>query len=66
MEVSQKRKLLDAINTLIRRPAASNETTLAEAMAYFKMLVEEVTQEQVLVRYIVRDGGEQFFKEPQS
>ena len=52
MEVSQKRKLLEAIDILIRRPAAANETTLAEAMGYFKMLVEEVTNDEIQVSYI--------------
>lgn len=48
MEVSQKRKLLEAIDTLIRRPAQANERTLVEAMAYFKLLVEEVAQGEIL------------------
>ena len=52
MEVSQKRKLLEAIDILIRRPAAANEATLAEAMGYFKMLVEEVTNDEIQVIYI--------------
>ncbi|PKH28741.1 hypothetical protein [Acinetobacter radioresistens] len=52
MEVQHKRKLLEAIDILVRRPAAANETTLAEALACFKMLVEEVTQEEVIVHYV--------------
>ncbi|WP_427838078.1 hypothetical protein ABUS21_04760 [Acinetobacter baumannii] len=36
---------------LVRRPAATTEVTLAEAMAYFKMLIEETTQGQIEVRY---------------
>ncbi|WP_218209111.1 hypothetical protein [Acinetobacter sp. F9] len=52
MEVSQKRKLLEAIDTLIRRPAQANERTLVEAMAYFKLLVEEVAQGEITVTYI--------------
>ncbi|MCU4501516.1 hypothetical protein KTI59_15775 [Acinetobacter radioresistens] len=52
MEVQHKRKLLEAVDILVRRPAAANETTLAEALAYFKMLVEEVTQEEVIVYYV--------------
>jgi hypothetical protein len=52
MEVQHKRKLLEAVDILVRRPAAANETTLAEALAYFKMLVEEVTQEEVIVHYV--------------
>lgn len=51
MQVHEKRKLLDSVDVLIRRPASATETTLAEAMAYFKMLVEEVTQGQIEVRY---------------
>lgn len=52
MEVSQKRKLLEAIDVLVRRPAQANERTLVEAMAYFKLLVEEVAQGEVTVTYI--------------
>jgi len=52
MEVQHKRKLLKAVDILVRRPAAANETTLAEALAYFKILVEEVTQEEVIVHYV--------------
>ena len=51
MEVQQKRKLLEAVDILVRRPAATTETTLAEALAYFKMLVEEATQGQIEVVY---------------
>lgn len=51
MEVQQKRKLLEAVDTLVRRPADTTETTLAEALAYFKMLVEEATQGQIEVVY---------------
>ena len=51
MEVHQKRKLLEAVEILVRRPAATTETTLTEALAYFKMLVEEATQGQIEVRY---------------
>ena len=52
MEVHQKRQLLEAVDILIRRPAQANEITLAEAMGYFKLLVEEVTQGEIEVRYI--------------
>ncbi|HAA07656.1 MAG TPA: hypothetical protein DCD99_11255 [Acinetobacter schindleri] len=52
MEVSQKRKLLEAIDVLVRRPAQANERTLVEAMAYFKLLVEEVAQGEITVTYI--------------
>lgn len=52
MQVHEKRKLLEAIDVLIRRPASATEMTLAEAMAYFKMLVEEVTQGAVVVNYV--------------
>lgn len=51
MQVHEKRKLLEAIDVLIRRPASATEPTLAEAMAYFKMLIEESTQGQIEVRY---------------
>lgn len=52
MEVSQKRKLLEAIDVLVRRPAQANERTLVEAMAYFKLLVEEVAQGEITVTYV--------------
>lgn len=52
MQVHEKRKLLEAIDVLIRRPASATETTLAEAMAYFKMLVEEMTQGGVRVDFV--------------
>ncbi|MFW1761982.1 hypothetical protein [Acinetobacter calcoaceticus] len=51
MQVHEKRKLLEAVDILIRRPAATTEITLAEAMAYFKMLIEESTQGQIEVHY---------------
>ena len=52
MEVSKKRKLLEAIDVLVRRPAQANERTLVEAMAYFKLLVEEVAQGEITVTYV--------------
>lgn len=52
MEVSQKRKLLEAIDVLVRRPTQANERTLVEAMAYFKLLVEEVAQGEITVTYV--------------
>ena len=52
MDVSEKRKLLEAVDILIKRPAASNEQTIGEAMAYFKMLVEELTHKQIVVHYL--------------
>lgn len=51
MQVHEKRKLLEAMDVLIRRPASATEKTLAEAMAYFKMLIEESTQGQIEVQY---------------
>ena len=52
MDVHQKRQLLEAVDILIRRPAQANERTLVEAMAYFKLLVEEATQGEIAVTYI--------------
>lgn len=49
MEVHEKRKLLEAIDTLVRRPMQANENTLAEAIAYFKLLVEDLTQDQLTI-----------------
>lgn len=52
MEVHQKRQLIESIDILIRRPAQASEKTLAEAMAYFKMLVEEATNGEIKVQYL--------------
>ena len=47
MEVHEKRKLLEAIDILIKRPAQSDETTLGNAIGYFTKLVEDLTQGQI-------------------
>lgn len=47
MEVHEKRMLLEAIDTLIRRPAMADETTLGNAIGYFIKLVEDQTQGQI-------------------
>ncbi|MBF7685913.1 hypothetical protein I2F17_08805 [Acinetobacter sp. B10A] len=53
MEVSEKRQLLEAIDTLVKRPTACTEETLGTAMGYFKKLVEESTQNQIGVHYVI-------------
>ena len=40
MEVHEKRKLLEAIDILIKRPAQADETTLGNAIGYFTKLIE--------------------------
>ncbi|ESK41043.1 hypothetical protein P256_00028 [Acinetobacter nectaris CIP 110549] len=57
MEVHEKRQLLDAIDILVKRPGACTEETLGTAMGYFKKLVEESTQNQIGVHYVI--NGEQ-------
>ena len=47
MEVHEKRILLESIDILVRRPAASDETTLGNAIGYFTKLVEDLTQGQL-------------------
>ena len=47
MEVHEKRKLLEAIDILIKRPAQADETTLGNAIGYFTKLVEDLTQGQI-------------------
>ena len=47
MEVHEKRKLLEAIDILIKRPAQVDETTLGDAIGYFTRLVEDLTQGQI-------------------
>ncbi len=44
MEVHEKRKLLKAIDILIKRPSQADETTLGNAIGYFTKLVEDLTQ----------------------
>ncbi|MCF9034393.1 hypothetical protein [Acinetobacter nectaris] len=53
MEVHEKRQLLDAIDTLVKRPGDCTEETLGTAMGYFKKLVEESTQNQIGVHYVI-------------
>lgn len=47
MQVHEKRKLLEAIDILVKRPAQANEQTLGEAIGYFIKLIEDVTQDQL-------------------
>jgi len=47
MEIHEKRILLEAVDTLIRRPAQADETTLGNAIGYFTKLVEDLTQGQI-------------------
>lgn len=49
MEVHEKRKLLESIDTLIRRPAMADEKTLGTAIANFQKLVEHLTQGQLTI-----------------
>ena len=47
MEAHEKRKLLEAIDILIKRPAQADETTLGNAIGCFTKLVEDLTQGQI-------------------
>lgn len=55
MNVSEKRKLLEAIDILVKRPHQSNEVTLGVAMGYFQKLIEEVSLNQIQVVYTVKE-----------
>ena len=54
MEVHEKRKLLEAIDILIKRPAQADETTLANAIDYFTKLVESTTGGQQTIVPVVK------------
>lgn len=54
MEVHEKRKLLEAVDVLIKRPMAANEQTLGEAIGYMALLVEELTQNQLTLVCVER------------
>ena len=49
MQVHEKRKLLEAIDILIKRPMQADENTLGEAIGYFALLVENLTQDQLTI-----------------
>ena len=54
MEVHEKRKLLEAIDILIKRPARADETTLGNAIGYFTKLVESTTGGQLTIVPVVK------------
>ena len=54
MEVHEKRKLLEAIDILIKRPAHADETTLGNAIGYFTKLSESTTGGQLTIVPVVR------------
>lgn len=55
MDVQDKRKLLDAIDTFVKRPAAVNEEVLGDALRGFKQLIESSTGGMVEVHYEVKE-----------
>jgi len=55
MEVHEKRKLLEAIDILIKRPAQADENTLGQAIGYFKKLINDRTNGQIQIALVV-DG----------
>ena len=55
MEVHEKRKLLEAIDILIKRPAQADETTLGDAIGYFTKLVESTTCGQLTIVPVIKD-----------
>ena len=55
MEVHEKRKLLEAIDILIKRPAQADETTLGNAIGYFTKLVESTTGGQLTIAPVIKD-----------
>ena len=51
----EKRKLLEAIDILIKRPAQADETTLGNAIGYFTKLVESTTGGQLTIVPVIKD-----------
>ena len=59
MDVQEKRKLLEAIDILVRRPMMADETTLGNAIGYFTKLINDVTQGQLSIQVVTKgDRGE--------
>ena len=59
MDVQEKRKLLEAIDILVRRPMMADETTLGNAIGYFTKLINDVTQGQLSIQVVAKeDRGE--------
>ena len=64
MEVSEKRKLLEAIEILVKRPAMANEVTLGNAIGYFTKLVEDATGGQLSIVVVEEKAGfEEWFND---
>ena len=57
MDVQEKRLLLQAIDTLVRRPAQANEETLGIAIGYFAKLVAELTDNQMTIAPVATNTG---------
>ena len=55
MDVGEKRKLLEAIDILIKRPAQADETTLGNAIGYFTKLIESTTGGQLTIVPVIKD-----------
>lgn len=55
IEMHEIRKLLDAVQVLAVRPAQCTETTIGEAVGYFKKLVNDRTNGQIQIALVV--GG---------
>lgn len=54
MDIHEKRKLLEAIDILIKRPAQADETTLGNAIGYFTKLIESTTGGQLTIVPMVK------------
>lgn len=49
MEVHERRRLLENIDILVRKPATANETTMAEVLADLGALFSELCAEPVII-----------------
>ena len=58
MEMSQKRKLLIAVETLAVRPGNADAETIRDALVGFQELIKCVTANQINVVYAYGDSNE--------
>ena len=58
MDMSQKRKLLIAVETLAVRPGNADAETIKDALVGFQELIKHVTANQINVVYAYGDSNE--------
>ncbi len=54
MPVPERRKLLENIDVLVKRPAHANERTLAETIVLLNKLFSSLCQEQIEIQLVVK------------